>query len=549
MSNEYYSGMLQHTIVSNISSEIMPNIDTGYGLVNTFLSFFVMSTISYVVSFVNKKMNCVNCQKIKKIINFDECKRICGNQTTIEFSAKCSGEFYEYSDCYLSILYYINTTPEISIMIKSKEELKKKPTWFDPYFDEDDDDEGNKKGDLYSKKDIIYRITQSKSIQLNEHINCYFYDKNLEKSKKNHKDEYQTINIECLCIRLSTKTKDINYIQDFVNKLYSEYIDHKNESSFKGKMYFSYEGLTEKKRPIWKEVPWHTNKTYDNIFLENKDMILGNIHKLTQMEEFNKRIGRPNQMNILIWGSDFGCGKTSLLKAICNVEFPERHIVNINLSKIKTCKELEDIFMNPAVNGRKLKINQCIFIIDELEKCCPLLLKDKSEEKEKKDYSKLMKKYASKLKIEEEDDKEFSNFFMNIKSSSCENKKNDDSLNLGFILSLIDGPIEYPERVMIFTANDKDKLHPALVRPGRIDIDIHLKKATLNQIIDIISFIFEYKLRDNQKLMSKLTDNVKDFDVCPSAIYEACLVNNSFTENKEIDINNTIDFIIRKIKN
>ena len=27
------------------------------------------------------------------------------------------------------------------------------------------------------------------------------------------------------------------------------------------------------------------------------------------MKEFNKRIGRPNQMNILIWGENFGCGK------------------------------------------------------------------------------------------------------------------------------------------------------------------------------------------------------------------------------------------------
>ena len=238
-------------------------------------------------------------------------------------------------------------------------------------------------------------------------------------------------------------------------------------------------------------------------------------------------------------------GKTSLLKAICNVEFPERHIVNINLSKIKTCKELEDIFMNPAINGKRLKIKQCIFIVDELEKCCPILLKKNDTPKEDKDYTKLMKKYASKLKIEEEDDKEFSNFFTSIKESSCSNK-NDDSLNLGFILSLLDGPIEYPERVMIFTANDKDKLHPALVRPGRIDIDIHLKKATIKQVVDIISFIFETTL--DGKLLAKIKDNIDDYDICPCTIYEACLVNHNFSEDKFDDINNTIDFVINKIE-
>ena len=111
----------------------------------------------------------------------------------------------------------------------------------------------------------------------------------------------------------------------------------------------------------------------------------------------------------------------------------------------------------------------------------------------------------------------------------------------------MDGPIEYPERVMIFTANDKDKLHPAFVRPGRIDIDIHLKKATVSQIIDIVSFIFEYDLKSNFKLLKKLIQNINDYDICPSVVYEACLVNNTFSDNKDLDVYNTIEFIINKI--
>ena len=414
MANEYYRGMLQHTIVSNISSSIITNYETDNAVYNCILSFVLMSFISYCVTQLNKYISFIRLNDIKKIVdiinNINILNRYCKNSVKIEFTAKSSGDFYEYSDCYLSILHYINTTPEISSKITSVEELKKKPKWFNIYYDEDDEEE-NKSKDLYSKKDIIYRITQSNNIHLNEHIICWFNDKNIEKSKKNNKDEYQTVNIECQSIVLSTTSKDIKYLQDFVDKIYSDYIDFKNDSAFKGKMYYSYEGLNEKKRAIWKEFPWHTNKTYDNIFLENKEQILGNIHKLTNMKKFNKRIGRPNQMNILIWGNDFGCGKTSLLKAICNVEFPERHIVNINLSKIKTCKELEDIFMNPSVNGRKLKIKQCIFIIDELEKCCPVILKNNETQKDDKDYNKLLKKYASKLKIDEEDDKEFSQFF------------------------------------------------------------------------------------------------------------------------------------------
>ena len=83
------------------------------------------------------------------------------------------------------------------------------------------------------------------------------------------------------------------------------------------------------------------------------------------------------------------------------------------------------------------------------------------------------------------------------------------------------------------------------VRPGRIDIDINLKKATLNQLFDIIP-LFEYDADQNEKFTTKIKDNIKDFDICPSA-YEARLVNNSFGD-KLNDINKTIDYIINKIK-
>ena len=486
-------------------------------------------------------------KKFEKLSRYLRCGK---NKIQIEYQAKCnSGNFFDYSDAYLSILHYIDSNPEISKMITSKQEMDRRPVWNGHFYYDDEEDE-NENVEMFSKKEITYRVTDSKEFKLNEYITCEFINKNIEKSKKNHKDEYQTVNIECYSIVLSTKKKDIKYIQNFVDELYTKYIDFKNESTFKGKMYFSYEGKNKKNKPVWKEFRWQTNKTFDNIFLENKTEILSNIDKLAKMKNFNKRIGRSNQTHILIWGNDFGCGKTSLLKAICNVQFPERHIVNINLGKIKTCKELEDIFMKTTVNGRVLKTKQCIYIIDEIEKCCPILLKDYKKDNNF-DFSSMFKKYSSKFNMETDEEKNDMKKMLDSLTtpSSCSPNDKNDELNLGFILSLIDGPIEYQDRVMIFTANDKDKLHPALIRPGRIDIDIHLKKATIGQIVDIISFIFEYNLSENTELMTKLQENIKDEEISPSAVYEACLVNHSFDDNKELFVEKTIDFLINKINN
>ena len=102
-------------------------------------------------------------------------------------------------------------------------------------------------------------------------------------------------------------------------------------------------------------------------------------------------------------------------------------------------------------------------------------------------------------------------------------KKEHDELNLGFILSLIDGPIEYPNRVMIFTCNDKEKLHDAFVRSGRIDLDIHLKKASNTIAKEIFNHIFQYDGKSND--INEKLDLIEDYCFSQSDIYQACLNN------------------------
>ena len=551
MDNAYFMGMIQHSVVSNVSNVITKKLNTDNVFVNTIVMLFTMTLMSYLITILRNKITI----KILKNIILNNINKItqntCAKKTIyIEFIAKSNtGRYFEYSDAYLSILHYINTNKEISSIIKSKEELEKRPEWNPYYYDEEEQEENN----MFIKKDVIYRITDLDKIILTPNITCQFINKNIEKNQKNGNDEYKTVSIECYSIVLSTKTQDINFIQNFVDKIYSEYIEYKNNSCFKGQMYFSYEGKSDNKdngRQIWKEFKWKTNKTYKNIFLEDKDKILSNIDKLTKMQEFNKRIGRPNQMNILIWGSDFGCGKTSLLKAICNVQFPDRHIININLAKIKTCKELEDIFMCPSINGRVLKLKQCVFIIDEVEKCCPILRKDYSENDDV-NIGEFFKKHSKKFNIETDEEKnDLNNIMSNIKMNTFPKTKDDDKLNLGFILSLLDGPIEYHDRVMIFTANNIDELHPGFIRPGRMDMCIHVKKATIQTIINIISFIFEYNISDNSQIINKIKQNIRDYDICPSAVYEGCYLNYTNDINDKLNnINKTIDFIIEKINN
>jgi chaperone BCS1 len=58
--------------------------------------------------------------------------------------------------------------------------------------------------------------------------------------------------------------------------------------------------------------------------------------------------------------------------------------------------------------------------------------------------------------------------------------------NLSFLLNILDGVQEAEDRIIIMTTNKPEELDNALIRPGRIDIKIHFKKATIKDIRDIL---------------------------------------------------------------
>ena len=53
-------------------------------------------------------------------------------------------------------------------------------------------------------------------------------------------------------------------------------------------------------------------------------------------------------------------------------------------------------------------------------------------------------------------------------------KLDADRLDLSGVLNVLDGVVDSPGRLLIMTTNHPEKLDPALVRPGRCDLHIHL---------------------------------------------------------------------------
>ena len=114
-------------------------------------------------------------------------------------------------------------------------------------------------------------------------------------------------------------------------------------------------------------------------------------------------------------------------------------------------------------------------------------------------------------------------------------KINEEAITLDDILNLWDGIRETPGRILIISSNHYDKLDPALVRPGRIDITHELSNVSHNTLAEMYLNLFETEI-DREKLVK-----VEEFLYSPAEIINMYVANkneetfmNRLLENKNV---------------
>ena len=71
-----------------------------------------------------------------------------------------------------------------------------------------------------------------------------------------------------------------------------------------------------------------------------------------------------------------------------------------------------------------------------------------------------------------------------------EHKKLDDPLTLSDILNVMDVMLELDGVIIIITANHPEKLDDALTRPGRINMRVHMGRATAHTLRKMLHCVF-----------------------------------------------------------
>merc|ERR1712102_221369 len=256
----------------------------------------------------------------------------------------------QYSTNFFAVLYQIKklncVTSDISELSEVPVEEPDNVSYdYDDYSENSDFDDYNngrdrEKTSRGTATNLI--VSQTAPFKMTEDVSGY-----VNITKENEGNEKNPIKAEEFQIVLESHTLNTDQLKVFMytpqGDLTNEYYDpSSNYSEFK----------------------FESGKSFDNVFYPEKSDIVKRINFFTNNKDWYKKRGIPYTMGFLFYG-DPGCGKTSTIKAIAN--HTQRHIVSIPLNKIRTAKELLNIFYNVRMNYKDIPLHQRLYVLEDID--------------------------------------------------------------------------------------------------------------------------------------------------------------------------------------
>jgi ATP-dependent 26S proteasome regulatory subunit len=287
---------------------------------------------------------------------------------------------------------------------------------------------------------------------------------------------------------------------------------------------------------FWREDFFESSRNFNNIFFDGKKNIIDKINFFLNNKNWYDEKGIPYTLGIGLYGPP-GTGKTSFIKALAN--YTDRHIIVLSLKLINTKKQLEKFFFENTYNNdnekNSISWDKKILVFEDIDCIGDIILN--RENKENKEKKKLKEETN---KTREENNKtsvgDIIQTICELNQSTCTIIPSKEQLiTLDDILNLWDGIRETPGRILIISSNHYNKLDPALIRPGRIDITHELTNSSYQTISEIYLHLFGNKI--NKKLLSQ----VKEYFYSPAELINIYVSNNNeknfmnrLLENKKI---------------
>ncbi|CAH8320304.1 unnamed protein product [Eruca vesicaria subsp. sativa] len=245
----------------------------------------------------------------------------------------------------------------------------------------------------------------------------------------------------------------------------------------------------------WTSVTLDHPSTFKTLAMDAdvKRSVMEDLDKFVKRSEYYKRVGKAWKRGYLLYGPP-GTGKSSLIAAMANhLNFD---IYDLELTAVRDNSELRRLLIDTG--------NRSILVVEDID--CSIELNNRTTDDEPK-----------------------------------RNKK----VTLSGLLNFTDGLWSScgDERIIIFTTNYKERLDPAMLRPGRMDVHIHMSYCTPSTFRALALNYLEIK---EHPLFSKIEEGVVATEVTPADVAEQLMRN----ESVDSILEGLVEFLkAKKIKN
>jgi chaperone BCS1 len=241
----------------------------------------------------------------------------------------------------------------------------------------------------------------------------------------------------------------------------------------------------------WSHVVFEHPSTFETLAmdLEKKKMIIDDLVTFSKAGEFYARIGRAWKRGYLLYGPP-GTGKSTMIAAMANLLGYD--LYDLELTAVKDNTELRKLLIETS--------SKSIIVIEDID--CSL---DLTGQRRKKN-----------VKKEEEEEKDL----REKKSGIMEEREGKSSnVTLSGLLNFIDGLWSAcgGERLIVFTTNYVEKLDPALIRKGRMDMHIELSYCGFEAFKMLAK---NYLNIESHNLFGTICELLKEINITPADVAE-----------------------------
>ncbi|KAL2333733.1 hypothetical protein Fmac_014946 [Flemingia macrophylla] len=256
-----------------------------------------------------------------------------------------------------------------------------------------------------------------------------------------------------------------------------------------------YQNMYGNLNDAWVGVKLEHPATFETVAMERhvRDFVLRDLDRFLGRREYYRKVGRAWKRGYLLYGPP-GTGKSSFIAAMAN--YLRFDVYDLELTELQCNSELRRLLISIA--------NRSILVVEDID--CTL---------------------------------DFHHRTGTSTGSTSTSTYNDRQVTLSGLLNFVDGLWSScgDERIIVFTTNHKDKLDPALLRPGRMDVHIHMPYCTPYGFRQLASNYLRIK---EHYLFPQIEEAIHETQVTPAEVAEQLL--------KSSNIETSLDQLLHFLK-